>query len=75
MMEIMSSEQVADNVQGLVYQTVAIIDEQSEGEDRCGIDKRPVIEQLIPKVGMYTVLYQRTLPMVRQYIAASKARR
>ena len=71
---IMESESVPDNVQGLVYQTVAIIEEQSEDEDRCGINKRLVLAPLIPLTGGYSVLYSKIKVQVRQYIVAAKSR-
>ena len=70
----MESESVPDNVQGLVYQTVAIIEEQSEDEDRCGINKRLVLAPLIPLTGGYSVLYSKIKVQVRQYIVAAKSR-
>lgn len=72
--EMMASESVPDNIQGLMYQFVALIEEQSEDEDRCGIDKRKVIAHLVPMHGGYTILYGRAKPMVREHIAISKNR-
>lgn len=71
---MMGSEALPDNLQGLVYQFIALIEEQSEDEDRCGIDKRKVIAPIVPMHGGYTIIYSRAKPMVREYIAASKNR-
>lgn len=68
---MMQTDAIPDNVQGLIYQMVALIELQSDGD--FGIDKSAA-SRLVPQCEMYQTLYQMAKTMVPQYITIQNTR-
>jgi len=73
--DLMTSEDIPDDVQGLVFQTVVIVQEQCDQAYADGVDRQSVLNNLVPKGSMYEKLLSSfARPMALQYISNFKTR-
>ena len=73
LVELMSSDSIADNLQGLVYQVLVLLEMHCESEAVCGLDKEQVISRVVPASGELTTLYAASKHVVGMFAATHKS--